>query len=50
MKLKAHLLPRILELHSAATEVGSMNEVYLNNDRIYQHQVMTIHYTTYDVR
>jgi hypothetical protein len=50
IKLKTHLLPRVLELHKVNTEVGSKNELYLNNDRIYQHQVMTIHYTTYDIR
>jgi hypothetical protein len=51
--LKRHLLPRILDLHSACTteshERASVNNVFLNNDRIYRHQIMSIHYTSYDV-
>jgi hypothetical protein len=51
MKLKAHLLSRILDFHPAVVaEKASVNSLYLQNDRIYQHQLMTIHYTTYDVR
>jgi hypothetical protein len=51
MKLKAHLLARILELDPAViAERASVNSLFLKNDRIYEHQLMTIHYTTYDVR
>jgi hypothetical protein len=50
-KLKDHLLLRVLLLHpnsNSMTATGS--DIFLNNDRLYQHQILTIHYTTYDVR
>ncbi|KAG9078969.1 hypothetical protein FRC06_008023, partial [Ceratobasidium sp. 370] len=52
-QLKAHLLARILgdrhedELNRTTSELA---RIHFQHDRIYTHQTLKIHYTTYDVR
>ena len=57
-KLKAHLLPRIHEIHSGDLN-GNESEpdgpppitsVIFKGNRIYRHNILRINYTTYDVR
>ena len=57
-KLKAHLLPRICEIHSGDLN-GNESEpdgpppitsVIFKGNRIYRHNILRINYTTYDVR
>lgn len=62
LKLKAHLLPRILStLQSESSMVERVDNangqadyanlpVFFKADRIYHHQTLSINYTTYDVR
>ena len=57
-KLKAHLLPRMREIHSNNSEdnesepgqSSSITPVIFKGNRIYRHNIIRINYTTYDVR
>lgn len=56
-KLKKHLLPRIRslirpELPALSDDATNVNwtSVVLNSGRIYQHKIMRLNFTTYDVR
>ncbi|KAI0312029.1 hypothetical protein OF83DRAFT_1067878, partial [Amylostereum chailletii] len=62
-KLHTHLLNRIRAMHieerrergedtedPCDLEAPSVNDIILKSDRIYRHEVMTVTYTTYDVR
>ncbi|GJE90277.1 hypothetical protein PsYK624_064060 [Phanerochaete sordida] len=53
MKLKAHLLPRIQQLHGCgniSTEEDPDELVIIVDDTIYEHREFHINYTTYDIR
>ena len=53
--MKCHLLPRILAIHGCASESSSTSQpttdqVLFKDSRIFQHKVLRVNYTTYDVR
>ena len=53
-KLKHHLLPRILAIHDCAPESSAsqpaIDQVLFKGGHIFQHKVLRVNYTTYDVR
>ena len=56
-KLKAHLLPRMREIHSGKEgnesepdEPPPITPVIFKGNRIYRHNILRINYTTYDMR
>ncbi|KIM56162.1 hypothetical protein SCLCIDRAFT_29860 [Scleroderma citrinum Foug A] len=53
-KLKCHLLPRILAIHGCTPESSSTSQpmtdqVLFKDSHIFQHKVLHVNYTTYDV-
>ncbi|KAF8603666.1 hypothetical protein BDV93DRAFT_523134 [Ceratobasidium sp. AG-I] len=52
-RLKSHLLARLSSQHyqdESSHSVGELSQINIQHDRIYAHQTLKIHYTTYDVR
>ncbi|RXW21632.1 hypothetical protein EST38_g4229 [Candolleomyces aberdarensis] len=52
-KLKQHLMPRILQrlgFECSAGYKGDWTSVVIRDHRIYQHKLLKINYTTYDIR
>lgn len=52
MKLKHHLLPRILcDFDDTGHGTSdALDKIFFHNDRLYEHHICRINYTTYDVR